>query len=347
MAAAAGHRGGHLRHAALHQSSSRSRSSSALSSSHVSTSGARRRWSGQAVGADAVAALQSRGAAPTALRMSYKPEDPWEEAPSAAAQQPKYTQLIIGGLIVAAAAAAALLTAAAGDGMELSEHSSRLANFAASYNPVHLLQLAVSAIQDQGEWGYLYFGVLYVVAEILAIPALPLTASSGYLFGLGGGTAVVIVSASIAAGVSFLMGRTFLRSWVESLLGDNPKFKAVDAAIGREGFKIILLLRLSPIFPFAISNYLYGITSVDFWQYLSASIIGFLPGTIAYVYGGGQLGEIIGGDGSASVPWYAYAAGLAAAVASIKFIGDIATKAIEEIEPGIAGPDSQSDEHKY
>lgn len=73
---------------------------------------------------------------------------------------------------------------------------------------------------------------------------------------------------------------------MEGALAENPKFRSIDKAIGVEGFKIILLLRLSPIFPFALSNYLYGVTSVDFWEYMAGTLIGFFPGTLAYVYGG-------------------------------------------------------------
>jgi uncharacterized membrane protein YdjX (TVP38/TMEM64 family) len=69
-------------------------------------------------------------------------------------------------------------------------------------------------------------------------------------------------------------------------MDENPKFRALDAAIGSEGFKLILLLRLSPIFPFALSNYLYGVTAVGFWPYITATFLGFLPGTLAYVYSG-------------------------------------------------------------
>lgn len=73
---------------------------------------------------------------------------------------------------------------------------------------------------------------------------------------------------------------------MEGLLAENPKFRALDTAIAKEGFKVILLLRLSPIFPFALSNYLYGVTSVDFFEYMMGTLIGFFPGTLAYVYGG-------------------------------------------------------------
>lgn len=76
------------------------------------------------------------------------------------------------------------------------------------------------------------------------------------------------------------------REPVEDLLDENPKFRALDTAIAKEGFKVILLLRLSPIFPFALSNYLYGVTSVDFLEYMMGTLIGFFPGTLAYVYGG-------------------------------------------------------------
>lgn len=73
---------------------------------------------------------------------------------------------------------------------------------------------------------------------------------------------------------------------MEGLLEENPKFNALDKAIGKEGFKVILLLRLSPIFPFALSNYFYGVTSVDFFEYMFGTLIGFFPGTLAYVYTG-------------------------------------------------------------
>jgi uncharacterized membrane protein YdjX (TVP38/TMEM64 family) len=75
---------------------------------------------------------------------------------------------------------------------------------------------------------------------------------------------------------------TYLFRWIDRY----PKFKALDKAIGREGFKIILLLRLSPVFPFALSNYMYGLTAVRFWPYITATLIGFAPGTLAYVYSG-------------------------------------------------------------
>ena len=122
-------------------------------------------------------------------------------------------------------------------------------------DPSAFLNSIVDAVQGS-ENGYAIFAVVYVAAEVLAIPAIPLTASAGYLFGVAQGTTIVLCAAVVAAAISFLIGRTFLRSYVESLVSDSPRFKAIDRVIGKEGFKLILLLRLSPIFPFALSNYM-------------------------------------------------------------------------------------------
>jgi uncharacterized membrane protein YdjX (TVP38/TMEM64 family) len=123
------------------------------------------------------------------------------------------------------------------------------------------------------------------------VPAVPLlTASSGYLFGTIPGTAVCLLSASMAASVSFVIGRTLLRGYVERILNDNPRIRSMDDAIEKGGFKLMLLVRLSPIFPFALSNYLYGASSVRFVPYFLGTVLGFLPGTFAYVYAG-RVGE--------------------------------------------------------
>ena len=186
-------------------------------------------------------------------------------------------------------------------------------------------------ISDLGVLGYVYFAFVYIIAELLAVPAIPLTASSGYLFGIYKGTGIVLVSATIAASLSFLIGRTLLRDTVKKWVDNYPKFKAFDNAIGKEGFKIILLLRLSPIFPFALSNYMYGLTAVEFWPYVFATCIGFTPGTIAYVYSG-TVGKAISESNVMDFPWYYYF-GIAGGFAIfVKVISDIAMDAIKEYE---------------
>ena len=142
---------------------------------------------------------------------------------------------------------------------------------------------------------------------------------------------MVLGSASVAAAVSFLIGRTLLRSYVVEALESYPDFKKIDKAIGTEGFKLMLLLRLSPIFPFALSNYLYGATSVRFWPYFWGTMLGFTPGTIAYVYTG-EIGKALTINSATAEPWYVYAGALALLAGFVKIVADVATGIIDNLE---------------
>ena len=197
-------------------------------------------------------------------------------------------------------------------------------------DPTAALRDVVTSVESMGPLGALYFGAVYTVAEILAIPAFPLTASAGYLFGVAKGTSIVLASASVAATVSFVIGRTLLRSYVEKLLLEFPQFQKIDKAIGKEGFKLMLLLRLSPVFPFALSNYLYGASSVGFLEYFFGTMIGFTPGTIAYVYGG-EVGKALTLGGGDTQPLYVYGGGFVLLAGFLKILGDVATGIIEEV----------------
>jgi uncharacterized membrane protein YdjX (TVP38/TMEM64 family) len=211
-------------------------------------------------------------------------------------------------------------------------------------NPQETLQSVVNSVNDMGNMGLVYFGLIYLVAEILAVPATPLTLSAGCLFGVARGAAVVLLSASIAASVAFWIGKTVLRSWVEEKLQENPKFAKLDQAIGEQGFQLLLLVRLSPIFPFAISNYLYGASSISFWPYFFGTLLGFAPGTLAYVYTGmvGKALTLGGGDG-ATQPWYVYAGGLAVLAGLLSLVSQVASNIIESLEDGDGtGPSTTS-----
>ena len=199
-------------------------------------------------------------------------------------------------------------------------------------HPKETLEAGVDAVQAMGPAGVLVFGLIYCIAEILVVPATPLTLSAGYLFGLGQGTAIVLLAATCAACVAFGIGKTFLRTWVEEILGENPKFAKLDKAIGKEGFKLLLLVRLSPIFPFAVSNYLYGASSIDFASYFWGTLLGFAPGTLAYVYTGMVGKALTLGGGEGAEPWYVYAGGLAILAGFVKLASDVAAGIIETID---------------
>ncbi len=190
---------------------------------------------------------------------------------------------------------------------------------------------ALSWVEGLGVWGPVALAVIYTFACVLMAPGSVLTLAGGALFGPLWGTVTVSIASTLGASLAFLVGRTFARSWVAGKVSANPRFAAIDEAVGREGFKIVLLTRLSPIFPFNLLNYAYGLTKVNFRSYFFASWIGMLPGTVMYVYVGhvlGSLTEVFAGRQKAWYEWVFLAAGVAAAVAVALFVGHVARKAL-------------------
>nr|VDD37057.1 unnamed protein product [Brassica oleracea] len=132
----------------------------------------------------------------------------------------------------------------------------------------------------------------------LTIPALPLTMSAGLLFGSLIGTIIVSISGTMAASVAFLIARYFARERILKLVEGNKKF----LAIGENGFRVVTLLRLSPLLPFSLGNYLYGLTSVKFVPYVFGSWLGMLPGSWAYVSAGAFGRAIIQEESNVGLP---------------------------------------------
>jgi uncharacterized membrane protein YdjX (TVP38/TMEM64 family) len=146
--------------------------------------------------------------------------------------------------------------------------------------------------QDLGSWGPLVLAFAYIPLTVLAVPASVLTLGGGYLFGLPVGFLADSIGATVGATAAFLLGRTIGRSFVISKLNDYPKFKAVAVAIERSGFKIVLLLRLVPLLPFNMLNYLLSVTPIPIWEYMLASWLGMMPITLALVYIGTTLKDL-------------------------------------------------------
>lgn len=151
-----------------------------------------------------------------------------------------------------------------------------------------------------GPAGFVIFVLVYALATILFVPGWPLTVGSGFTFGLLIGTVAVSLGSILGASLAFLIARFLARGALESITAKNERFRALDRAIGEQGWKMIFLLRLSPVVPFNLSNYFYGITAVKFWPCFFASWIGMLPGTLLYVYLGtvGKAGvDVAAGSG--------------------------------------------------
>ena len=181
-----------------------------------------------------------------------------------------------------------------------------------------------------GPIGYVVYTLGYGIVGVF-FPASILTLGAGALFGVVGGTIVVAVGATMAATIAFVLARTVLRRRVEAMAAKNPKFAAVDRAIAREGAKIVVLVRLSAVFPFLFVNYAFGLTGIGLVPYVLATFFGILPATVAFVYLG-AAGAAVATQQNARTA-ISVAGALIALGVSI-YIGRIAARAIRRAGVG-------------
>jgi uncharacterized membrane protein YdjX (TVP38/TMEM64 family) len=193
---------------------------------------------------------------------------------------------------------------------------------------VQLLQ----SIRSAGIWGPLLFIALYVLACILFLPASLLTIGAGFIFGPVVGIPAVSIGSTLGAGAAFLLSRSLVRDWVSRAVAQRPEFQTLDKAVAKEGFKVVLLTRLSPVLPFNLLNFALGLTTVSFRGYLVASWIGMLPGAVLYIYIGSTIKSFadLSSGQTAAKPGYTLflVAGLAATLFAVILLARIAHRAL-------------------
>jgi uncharacterized membrane protein YdjX (TVP38/TMEM64 family) len=197
--------------------------------------------------------------------------------------------------------------------------------------------------EQAGWWGGLIFVVVYVITTVLLIPASAMTLLAGGVYGFLVGLLITIVASNLGALCSFLLGRSLLRARVEEWARERQRFASVREAIGQNGFKIVLLLRLSPIFPFTILNYLLGVTSISLPRYVVANVIGMLPGTIVFVYIGVISGNLAMGQQPQTLKLASQIVGLLATIAVTFYITRLAKRALNDAS--LSGAENESKSH--
>ena len=191
---------------------------------------------------------------------------------------------------------------------------------------------AVEAIRALGAPGAAVYGLLFILATLICVPASPLTAIAGFLYGPLWGTLLVSPLGMASAALAFFIGRHLARPWVRLQLARRPRLAAVDRAVAREGFRLVLLLRLASIVPFAPLSYALSASRIGARDFMLASWLGLLPGSFLYVYLGSLVagvGEILRGEMAYSpfaqaLTW----GGLAAAVLALLLIARFARQAV-------------------
>ena len=179
-------------------------------------------------------------------------------------------------------------------------------------------------VSELGFAGYVLYALVYAACVVLFIPASILTLGAGATFGVIKGTIVVVIGATLGATLAFIVARTVARKRVEAMAAKDKRFRALDRAISSEGAKIVLLVRLAVVFPFTYSNYVFGLTGLRVLPYALATLVGIIPGSIAFVYIGAAAAAATAG----TVKIVVYVAGAVIALIASAFVARVAVKAI-------------------
>jgi uncharacterized membrane protein YdjX (TVP38/TMEM64 family) len=213
--------------------------------------------------------------------------------------------------------------------------SAQIAAPSSGFNLQILLKNALEWIESLGAIAPLAFIGIYIISTIAFLPASLLTLGAGIVFGVWLGSLYVFIGATLGGIAAFLVGRYLARDWAAKKIAGNDKFKAIDRAVGKEGLKIVLLTRLSPLFPFNLLNYAFGLTGVSIQDYIIGSV-GIIPGTLMYVYIGSLAGNIalIGTANQPTNPtlqWSIRIVGFIATVAVTIYVTRIAKQALNQL----------------
>ena len=191
-------------------------------------------------------------------------------------------------------------------------------------------------LQSYGWLGVLGFALAMAVFQMALIPLSVFALAAGAIFGFQKAFIAVTIGTNIGAVINFMVARYVARGAVSRYLSHHEKFRLIDAAIGREGGKIVALLRLCPL-PFGLTNYCYGLTSVRFWPYMIATFCSIIPGNMLFPYMGASAQEGLAamtGAGRQRHPaeYALMAVGILAALFALRYIAGVAKAALAKGE---------------
>jgi uncharacterized membrane protein YdjX (TVP38/TMEM64 family) len=140
-------------------------------------------------------------------------------------------------------------------------------------------------VEEMEQWGnraVIGFLILYFTLTIFGIPAIPITVAGGVFFGIFWGTFWSVIGATLGGIAAFGLTRSCLRNWVQKTLGHHPALIRFNRAATQMPLKFVLFVRLAPVFPFNLSNFLLGLTPIGYKPYIMGTFLGIIPGTLAY-----------------------------------------------------------------
>ena len=212
-------------------------------------------------------------------------------------------------------------------------------------DPRYIMRLVLEGIRDFGSLAPLYFVIAYVLACLTFFPGVFLTLGGGILFGVFMGTLYVCIGATIGAACAFLISRYVARGWVYKRFAANDKFRAIDDAVEKDGWKIVGLIRLSPAFPFVPLNFVFGLTSIPLSHFVIVTFISIIPMSAMFVYLGSLIGDIaaLGSEPIAKgkTKWIVTAVGVVTTIIVTLLVTRIARRALAARLPELANEESE------
>lgn len=205
---------------------------------------------------------------------------------------------------------------------------------ASFFLPLESWLLTVLAwVGELGIWGPFVFMGLYIPSCVLMFPDILPNAAAGAVWGVGVGSVAVSLGRMLGATATFLLTRNIAGGWAERKMKSDPRFEAIAGAIGREGFRLVVLLRLCPMFPVIMLNYSLGLTPVTLRSYALGTLIGMIPRTIFVAYIGSGTRNIFdpaGGGESISISPVFYWGGLVFSLLVVVILAGRARRLINE-----------------
>ena len=199
-----------------------------------------------------------------------------EEAGEGEAKKPSQRKKTIGKALGLILALLAIVATAYGTGLT-------------SYVSLDNLGMLRGWIDGFGVLAPIVFIVVYAVAVVAFLPATPLTLLAGLVFGAVWGTLWAWIGATLGATLAFLIGRYAARGLVDSWKADNERVRKLDEGVEKHGWRMLLITRLVPVFPFSLQNYVYGLTKIGLGTYVLLTAVCIVPGAAVYTFAGGSL----------------------------------------------------------
>lgn len=155
------------------------------------------------------------------------------------------------------------------------------------YTPVNLLfnqTFLVMELDDLGDYAALFFVLSFTIATTFGFPGNVATVAGGAVFGLYWGTLWSLLGATLGAVGAFLLARYFLHGWATRRFGQQALLQRINRAIEHKPMNFVLAVRFTPLSPFSLVNFLFGLTPIDLKTYTIGTFVGIIPLTIAYTW---------------------------------------------------------------